>query len=78
MLKPTKHMNPQTSVLGVSGYVLDALQEHRIISYNDLDRTLKTQREDATYNLPATLQLLYLLGIIEYHLKTDSIEYLRT
>jgi len=76
MLKPTKHLNPETSTLSVAAQALKAVQHQRTIAYGQLYNKLHRKYGDQLREtlLPA-LSFLYLLGTIEYHEKTDSFEY---
>jgi hypothetical protein len=76
MLKPTKHLNPETSTLSVAAYVLKTVQHQRTIPYDQLYYKLHRKYGDQLREtlLPA-LSFLYLLGTIEYHEKTDALEY---
>jgi hypothetical protein len=78
MLKPTKHLNPEYSVLSISAHIIKYVERHRTVKYQDLHEHLYKKCGDAlkpTF-LPA-LSFLFLLGKIEYHPKTDSFEYRR-
>jgi ABC-three component (ABC-3C) system Middle Component 8 len=76
MLKPTKHLNLDTSVLYVSSLLLKWLSKKRLMSYADLYRRLELVigNDARTVFLP-TLSYLYLINKIEYHDKTDAFEY---
>ena len=76
MLKPTKHINPETSTLGVATQILKAVHTSRSITYDQLYHKLYRKHGDTLREtlLPA-LTFLYLLGTIEYYEKTDSFEY---
>lgn len=76
MLKPTKYMQAEFSVIGISTKIIEILQKERIIYYAKLVIKMKEDNENYIYNLSYALQFLFLLGIIDYHAKTDSIEYL--
>lgn len=76
MLKPTKHLNLDTSVLYVSSLLLKWLSKRRLITYADLYRRLEhTLGNDARTIFLPTLSYLFLLNKIEYHEKTDAFEY---
>jgi len=76
MLKPTKHLNLDTSVLYVSSLLLKWLSQRRLMSYTDLYRRLEHNLgSDARTVFLPTVSFLYLLNKIEYHEKTDSFEY---
>lgn len=75
MLRPTKHSHPDRTVINVSLLLLKHLRMRRL---EDYDRLRKYSRRavaggDVLF-LPA-LNFLYLLGLIDYHPKTDAVEY---
>lgn len=76
MLRPSKHSHPDRTVINVSLVVLARLSKQRIEKYDDLREHVRTSvsGSDALF-LPA-LNLLYLLGLIEYRPKTDTLEFL--
>ena len=75
MLRPTKHAHPDQTVISVSVVLLKKLKTKRLEDYDGLrEYVKKTVKGGDLLYLPA-LNLLYLLGIIEYRAKTDSLEY---
>jgi ABC-3C biological conflict system middle component len=76
MLKPTKHLNPDLSVLNVAAHTLRLLATHRTMDYDELYLRLEKKLGDdlRPVFLPA-VSFLYLLGKIEYHTKNDTFEY---
>ena len=75
ILRPTKHSHPDRTVINVSLLLLIRLKTLRLAEYDGLRKFVKktVQGGDVLF-LPA-MNLLYLWGLIEYHPKTDSIEY---
>lgn len=75
MLRPTKHSHPDRTVIHVSLLLLARLRDRRVDEYEAL-RTLAKKRINGgdVLFLPA-LNFLYLMGLIEYRPKTDSVEY---
>ena len=75
MLKPNKHSHPDRTIINVSLLILSRLKKRRL---DKLDNLLKYSKESVVGGdvlfLPS-LNFLYLLGLIEYHPKTDSVEY---
>jgi hypothetical protein len=74
MLRPTKHSHPDRTVLNVAFLILLRLKSQRAQDY----RTLRIHVRKAVLGgdvlfMPA-LYLLFLLGLIRYQPKTDSIE----
>lgn len=78
MLRPSKHSHPDRTVINVALMLLGRLKKRRIDNYSDLRSFAKkaVTGGDVLY-LPA-LNFLFLLGLIEYHSKTDAVEYLGT
>lgn len=75
MLKPTKHSHPDRTVINVSLWLLARLKTRRLDDYDSLrDSAKKAINGGDVLFLPA-LNFLYLLGLIEYRPKTDTIEY---
>lgn len=76
MLTPRKHLNLDTSVLRVSSLMLRELQKRGVIEFEKLRSTiLKRVGPDGELSFLPALDLLYLLGRADYHLKNDTIEY---
>ena len=74
MILPTKYLDLPTCVLGVSAEVLVALRQNRLMQYDELLGQVQAKLPSgARFNFPMSLDLLYLLGQIEYHEETDSI-----
>ena len=75
MLRPTKHNLPDQTVLWTGALLLGFLRERRTVSVDALRTQLRTKApKNESLFLPA-LSFLYLLGRVEYHSRTDSIEY---
>jgi len=76
MIKPTKHSHPDKTVIYVSFIMLKELRKKRVIGYSDLFQFIKDKVTSGEFLFMPTLNLLFLLGLIEYKAKTDSIEYI--
>lgn len=76
MLKPTKHLNPELSVLNIASIMVKYLQRERIVSYEKLISHIKKKNIDMVELFLPTVSFLYSLGLVEYYLKTDSFEFL--
>ena len=76
MLTPRKHLDLDTSVLRVSGLLLKEIQKRGVIEFEKL-RALVVKRagSDGELAFLPALDLLFLLGRAEYHLKNDTIEF---
>lgn len=76
MLTPTKHMNLDLSVVGISSMLLKLLKKNRIMTFDEMLGYLSGRiGNDVKHVFVPALNFLYLLGMIEYHLSTDSIEF---
>ncbi len=75
MLRPTKHSHPDRTVINASLLLLVRIKKRRLEKYEELLKFIKKScaRSDELF-LPA-LSFLYLMGLIEYRPKVDSIEY---
>jgi hypothetical protein len=75
MLRPSKHSHPDKTILHVAVLILKRIKSRRLEEFEALKAFVaKGVIGGATLYLPA-LSLLYLLGLLEYRPKTDSLEY---
>lgn len=75
MIKPTKHSNPDQTVIGVAALLLKQLSRSGVEKYDRLEEVLESNIEGGKYLFLPALDLLYLLGVINYHKKSDAFEY---
>ncbi|ABC33342.1 conserved hypothetical protein [Hahella chejuensis KCTC 2396] len=75
MLRPTKHSHPDRTVINVAMVVLVRLKDLRIANYSDLLSYAKKSVIGGDVLFLPALNFLFLMGLIEYRQKTDSIEY---
>jgi len=75
MLRPAKHAHPDQTALYLATLLVAHLKRRRIESYEDLLKLAnrKVRGGDALF-LPA-LEILFLLGLVDYRRKADSFEY---
>jgi hypothetical protein len=76
MLRPTKHSHPDRTVVNVSLLLLGRLKSKRLDDYFGLRTFAKKSVAGGDVLFLPALNFLYLLGLIEYRPKTDSVEYL--
>lgn len=75
MLRPHKYIDLNNSVLECSAYILMQLSQEGVIKYDALLTTVTNKFADKTkYIFLPTLSFLYLLGKIEYHESSDTLE----
>jgi hypothetical protein len=75
MLKPSKHAHPDKTVVAVATVILRRLRNRRIERFDDLRGYVIANRQGVGTLLLPALNLLFLLGLIEYRPKTDAFEY---
>lgn len=75
MLSPSKHSDPDQTVLAAATTLLRPLRRKRIVSFDELKESLTAASQSPeTLFLPA-VNFLYLLGLVEYRPVVDSFEY---
>lgn len=76
MIRPSKHLDLDRSVLRVASIILRALQGRRMLGYDTVVRLVRDRvGDDGDIIVGPALSFLYLLGRLEYHVKNDSFEY---
>ncbi|MBI2800735.1 MAG: hypothetical protein HYX63_10740 [Gammaproteobacteria bacterium] len=75
MLRPTKHSHPDRTVINVSLLLLARLKTRRLDEYDSLRKYAKKAVIGGDVLFLPALNFLYLLGLIDYRSKTDSVEY---
>ena len=75
MLRPTKHSHPDRTVINVALRLLVRLKRQRLDSYDDLRKFSKKTVEGGEVLFLPALNFLFLMGLINYRPKIDSIEY---
>ncbi len=77
ILRPSRHSHPDQTVMHVSALILSQLVRHRVIDFTELVLHAKQKVDGGENLIPPALDFLFLLGLIAYHPKNDTIEYLR-
>lgn len=75
MIRPTKHSHPDRTVMNVSMLLLTRLKARRVDEYDDLRKYAKRVVAGGDVLFLPALNFLYLMGLIDYHPKTDALEY---
>lgn len=76
MLRPSKHSHPDRTVINVSVLLLSRLKVRRLESFDSLRTYAKKSVIGGDVLFLPALNFLYLIGLIDYRPKTDSVEYL--
>lgn len=77
MIRPAKHLNLNTCVLRAVSILLSKLQAERVCTYTEMRASLAVIGDDADVTFVQALHLLFLLGRLNYHPQTDSLEYMQ-
>lgn len=75
MLRPTKHSHPDRTVINVALIVLERIRVQRLEEYDALLNYARNAVVGGDVLFQPSLNFLYLMGLVEYHPKTDAIEY---
>ncbi len=75
MIEPDKHANPDQTVIGVAALLLKTLSKNGVEKYDHLEEIVDSKIDGGKYLFLPALDLLYLLGVVEYHSKSDVFEY---
>jgi hypothetical protein len=77
MIIPTKYTDLDLSIVRVSSLIVKLFEKNKVLSYDEVFQCLIDKvGEDVKHVYLSSLGFLYLLGMIEYHLKNDSIEFI--
>jgi hypothetical protein len=76
MLRPTKHSHPDRTIINLSVLLLARLKNRRLDEYYGLQKYAKKAVSGGDVLFLPALNFLYLMGLIDYRPKTDSVEYL--
>lgn len=76
MIRPGKHLNLDLCVLRIATIVLSHLQRHRVECFQKLLQKVRdTAGDDAEVWFIPALDLLFLLGRLNYLPQRDTVEY---
>lgn len=76
MISPNKHNHPDKTLVYASYLMLNKLRKERVLNYDILLEYIKKNVTSGEFLFMPSLNFLYLLGLIEYKARTDSIEYI--
>lgn len=76
LLLPNKNAHPDLTIISVSSFLLSIMRKDRIHNYSDLFSKLSNYDKRAVYLFTSSLELLFLLGLLQYHIKNDTLEYI--
>ena len=75
MLRPSKHSHPDRTVINVALLLLARLRTQRLCEYDALLKYARMTIVGGDVLFLPSLNFLFLMGLVDYHVKTDSLEY---
>ncbi len=76
MIRPNKHSHPDKTTVSASAILLRRLRKKRSESFDELRHCLAKQEADAVGLFLPAINLLFMLGLVEYRKKNDTFEYI--
>ncbi|NOQ35756.1 MAG: hypothetical protein GQ569_07660 [Methylococcaceae bacterium] len=76
MLQPTKFSHPDKTVIAKSTLILKYLRKERLMQYDEILKKSKISSDKTDILFLPAINLLYLLGLVEYRKKIDAFEYI--
>jgi hypothetical protein len=74
MLQPTKYLNLRTCLLNVASIMISELGEQRVLRLSELDEKIRADAgESANFNFLPALNFLFLTGVLDYDVASDSV-----
>ncbi|MCY1685292.1 MULTISPECIES: ABC-three component system middle component 8 [Yersinia] len=76
LILPSKSSDPELTALAVSATVLKIMKKKKVALYADVYNVIRQKNDKATYLFNTSLEILFLLALIDYHPKNDLLEYI--
>ena len=76
MIRPNKHSHPDKTLVSASTVLLRRLRKKRSESFDELRGCLVKQESDSAGLFLPAVNLLFMLGLVEYRKKNDTFEYI--
>ncbi|WP_423785746.1 ABC-three component system middle component 8 [Gimesia maris] len=75
MIRPNKHSHPDRTLISATVVLLKRLRRKRTETFDELRNCLAKSKASEAFFLPA-MNLLFMLGLVEYRKKNDTFEYI--
>lgn len=75
MIRPNKHAHPDKTLIAATALLLKTLKRRRSLAFDDLKKVLLKYDSDTEALFMPGVNLLFLLGLVEYRKKNDTFEY---
>ena len=76
MIRPNKHSHPDKTLVSASTILLRRLRRKRSETFDELRDCLVKQESSASSLFLPAMNLLFMLGLVEYRKKNDTFEYI--
>ena len=76
MIRPNKHAHPDKTLIAASAVILKRIRKKRSVPFDELRQCLINYEPDAAGLFLPAVNLLFLLGLVEYRDKNDTFEYI--
>lgn len=77
MLKPNKYSHPNRTIIFVALLIISRLRVSRVEKFSCLRNYVKGKVVGGDILFLPALNFLFLIGLVEYRSKTDSLEYMK-
>lgn len=77
MLFPSKHDHPDQTVVALASTMIKHLSRHQVVEYDALVDYCRKGDQKIDYLFTPAINLLYLLGLVEYLPKADAFEWVK-
>jgi hypothetical protein len=75
VIVPNKHSHPDRTPIAVAVTLLPQLKRKRSVPFDELRDFVRGRMPDGDFLFGPAMNLLYLLGLVEYRSKADLFEY---
>ncbi|KFI81044.1 ABC-three component system middle component 8 [Bifidobacterium psychraerophilum] len=78
MLFPSKHDNPDQTIIAVATTMIKYLSRYKVVEYSALLGYCKSKTDKIEYLFSPAIDLLYILGLVRYLPKSDCFEWAKS
>lgn len=75
-IQPDKHTHPDKTIISSSYILLKLLVKHRTVSFVKMQEAIEAYTQSGAILFIPAISLLFLLGVVTYHPKNDTFEYI--
>ena len=75
-IRPNKYTHPDKAIISSSSILLKLLMKKKVVSFDKMQNAVADYTKCGNILFLPAISLLYLWGLIEYHPKNDTFEYI--